>query len=75
MEGDFKKYDEIQLTKKMDLNNRKMKNHPPSQDMERSMRGHEIKKSLWTSYISAYCLCGSLLSEAEGELPNLTQHL
>ena len=27
----WKKYNEIQLTKvKMDLNNRKMKNHPPS---------------------------------------------
>ena len=29
----WKKYDEIKLTKnKMDLNNRKMKNHPPSPD-------------------------------------------
>ena len=28
----WKKYDEIQLTKKMDLNNRKMKNHPLSTD-------------------------------------------
>ena len=26
----WKKYNEIQLTNKMDLNNRKMKNHPPS---------------------------------------------
>ena len=25
----WKKYNEIQLTKKMDLNNRKMKNNPP----------------------------------------------
>ena len=29
----WKKYNEIQLTKnKIDLNNRKMTNHPPSQD-------------------------------------------
>ena len=28
----WKKYNEIQLTKKMDLNIRKMTNHPPSPD-------------------------------------------
>ena len=28
----WKKYNEIQLTKQMDLNNRKMTNHPPSSD-------------------------------------------
>ena len=28
----WKKYNDIQLTKKIDLNNRKMTNHPPSPD-------------------------------------------
>ena len=55
----WKKYNEIQLTKnKMDLNNRKMTNHPPSPDketneqgkkegvsIERSKAGMKIKRS------------------------------
>ena len=62
----WKKYNEIQLTKKMDLNNRKMTNNPPSPEgnneirqrriqqkrlnMERSTAG--IKNIQWSSYSS-----------------------
>ena len=41
----WKKYNEIQLTKnKMDLNIRKMTNHPPSpeKDSRRNKRGHYL---------------------------------
>ena len=35
----MEKYNEIQLTKnKMDLNNRKMKNYPPSPNLKTSLR-------------------------------------
>ena len=41
----MKKYNEIQLTKnKMDLNIRKMTNHPPSPEYGKKKSGHEIKK-------------------------------
>ena len=41
----WKKYNEIQLTKnKMDLNNRKMTNHPPSPDNKHHKCDHKESK-------------------------------
>ena len=41
----WKKYDEIQLTKnKMDLNNRKMTNHPPSPERRKILKKTERGK-------------------------------